>query len=90
VHTNLIEPSGCITPSPISAPHSPQVICPSCDAISILYRFETPLYGIKICPIDFEAIEARRTLEEKGLLKISALVSRSSSDLIGATAIIKD
>ena len=66
MHTNIIVPSDCITPSPIGAPHSPQIIiCPSCDDAIRVYRFEIPLYDIKICPITFGAADARRRLRDE-------------------------
>lgn len=32
------------------------------------YRFEIAVYGIKICPTTFEAVEARRRLRDEELL----------------------
>jgi hypothetical protein len=50
-----------------------------------------PLYEIKICPITFEASEAIRILKEKGVALAKHILDlRSSSDLIGARAIIID
>jgi hypothetical protein len=55
VHTNLMVPSRCITPLPIRAPHSSQIIiCPSGDATStttLLYHLNMLLYKIKNMPL---------------------------------------